>query len=56
MADLRMLMWLVFSGTGNVSDYLRYKFFDKGLFDFEVGEEFGTDKDLGDSVKDDPLR
>ncbi len=56
MVDKSMLLWLVFSKTGDVQDYLRYKFFKKDLMNAEVGEELGIDKNLGDSFKDDPLR
>ncbi|MBQ9737422.1 MAG: hypothetical protein IJV86_03340 [Clostridia bacterium] len=56
MQDRSLFLWLVFERTGDVADYLRYKFFEKDLLKFEVGEEFGIDKNLGDSSKDNPIR
>lgn len=45
MRNYSMLLWLVFSNTGDITDYLRYKLFEKELLTFEAGEDFGFDKD-----------
>lgn len=55
MSEYKKLLWLVFSDTGEINDYLKYKFFEKDL-EVEVGEELGIDKDLRDSSEDNEIR
>jgi hypothetical protein len=49
MKDYRKLLWLVFSNTGDINDYLKYKLIENEALKIEVGEDFGFDKDNGNS-------
>ena len=46
-------LWAAFSTTGDIHDYLRYKFLIEKDLMFEAGEDFGTYKDNGNSDQSD---
>lgn len=48
MKNYKDVLWTAFEGTGNVRDYLKFKLFQTEKMKVEAGEEFGTDKNLGD--------
>ena len=56
MKDYRLLLWSTFLNTGDINDYLKYTLLSNLATDLEMGEEFGADKDHGDSNKDDQVR
>lgn len=51
MDSLQRLLWQLFEKTGSVDAYLSFKEGENGKLNFEAGEEFGTDKNGGNSHK-----
>ena len=51
MKDYKSLLWIAFSGTGDINEYRKYKLIERLSLNFEAGEEFGVDKDVRDSAE-----
>ena len=49
------LLWTAFENTGKISNYLKYKTYAENT-KVEVGEEFGLDKNIGNSDKNHKIR
>lgn len=56
MEDYRKLLWLAFSETGTIEDYLKYKLLQNEVFKIEAGEEFGTFENIRNSAEDHQVR
>jgi len=54
--DYKRILWSAFESTGTVRDYLKYKLFEEERMKMEDGEEFGFDKDIGNSAEDHEVR
>lgn len=52
MDDLKKILWATFANTGDINDYLKYKLIERNDLKFEAGEDFGFDKDDGNSDQD----
>lgn len=53
--DYEEILWAAFERTGTVKDYLKFKLFREEKMKMEAGEDFGFDKDIGNSAEDNPV-
>lgn len=54
--EYKKILWSAFEQTGTVREYLKFKLFEEEKMKMEAGEEFGFDKDIGNSTEDHPVR
>lgn len=52
MDEFRRSLWNVFTETGDIKDYLKYRQTKKNDFYIEAGEDFEFDEDDRDSDQD----
>ncbi|MDO4743803.1 MAG: hypothetical protein Q4A86_00275 [Clostridia bacterium] len=56
MKGYEKFLWSAFENTGSVRDYLKFKLFEEERMKIEAGEEFGFDKNIGNSAEDNQVR
>ena len=54
--DYKKILWAAFESTGTVKEYLKYKLFEEEKMKMEAGEEFGFDKNIGNSAENHKVR
>ncbi|MBR5155764.1 MAG: hypothetical protein IKW62_04700 [Clostridia bacterium] len=50
------ILWAAFERTGSVRGYLKFKLFEAEKMKMEAGDDFGFDKNVGDSAEDNQVR
>ena len=56
MRSYESFLWTAFKSTGKVRDYLKFKLFEAEKTKVEAGEEFGFDKNIGNSDQNHKIR